>query len=262
MRRPLVCLLLLLACTRTWPAQSDGVAVALYAEPFAPLQYPGAGGEPNGYVYKFAQEALARTAQRLPLRQAQPLRFVPLKRALALALTEPNVLLLSVARTPQREADYLWLGEVSPYQVWLYHARGRALPPLRSPAELRGQKLRFGVQDGGNFQEWLAAQGIGEPGDNSSVDPVAQNMMNLRKALAGRIDLFAFPEVSLTFRARELGLSADDFEPVLPLPALSHPLWLAISKKSDPRLVEELTHAVQALKAAGRLAALLSQHSK
>lgn len=237
------------------PAWAQAPVLTVLADGFPPLQYEGADGQPAGYVQAFVQELLARAGV-----AARPLQFVPLKRALATAQSEPNVLLLSIARMPEREDALVWLREVAPYKLWLYRARGSTLPAPRSLAELKGRGLRFGVQDGSNFEAWLRRQGIGAGGgDNSTIEVVRQNALNLRKAQLQRIDLFAHPDLSLAYRAREQGLAPEDFEAVLPIPELSAPLWLALSRGSDPALQQALLRAADALIAAGRLEALRRQ---
>jgi polar amino acid transport system substrate-binding protein len=226
--------------------------VAVYAEAFVPLQHLNEQNEPTGYVFQFVQELLVHVQRSLPLQITRPIEFVPLKRALVVGEREANVLLLSVARTPEREDKFLWLTEVSPYQLWLYQAKGNALPPLKTLADLKGKGLRFGVQNGSNFHEWLRAQGVGQAPDNSFIDPAPQNNLNFRKALAGRIDVFAHPDVSFAYRVQLAGLNLADFEAVMPIQPLSVPLWLVLSKDSDPRLVAALRASIKALRASGR----------
>nr|WP_316642909.1 transporter substrate-binding domain-containing protein [uncultured Roseateles sp.] len=246
-------------------AEAQGLPVQVYADTFPPLQYPhypqGPQGkaEAAGYVQQFVWEVLGKVDKELPLR-VTPLQFVPLKRALQTARQEPNALVLSVARTPEREADFIWLSEVSPYRLWLYRASGTVLPPLHTVADLKGRGLRFGVQSGANFHEWLRAQGIGQPPDNSVIEPVTQNQRNFRMALANRIDLFAHPELSLEYRLRENQLNPQDFVPVMPVEELSLPLWLVISRGSDAGLVRALQRQLELMKVAGRLEALRRQY--
>lgn len=238
-------------------AAAEPTVLKILADSFPPLQYELPGGAPAGYVHAFVQEVVQRAGRSHTL-SAQPLQFLPLKRALAQAQTEPNVLLLSVARTPERAEAYRWLREIAPYQLWLYRLRTTGAPPVRTLAELKGRGLRFGVQDQSNFQEWLRAQGVGQPPDNSVIDPVRMNALNLRKAQLQRIDFFAHPDVSFAYRVHEAGLRTEDFEPVLQIQALSAPLWLLISKNSEPALVSALQQALDTLIAAGRLEALRS----
>lgn len=235
------------------------VNLQVLADSFAPLQYAAEDGKPAGYVHAYMQELLQHAGRQLELR-GTALQLLPLKRALALAQAQPNVLILSLARTPEREHEFHWLAEVAPYQLWLYKSRrALLLPPLRSLAELKGRGLRIGVQDKSNFHEWLLAQGLGQGGDNTAIDAVHANARNLPKAQLGRIDLFAHPDISLAYRAHEQGLQAEDFVPVLPIVALSNPLWLAASHGSDLQLLQALQRSHAALQAQGRLEALRRQ---
>lgn len=197
-------------------------------------------------------------ASALPL-EPGPLQFVPLRRALQTATTEPNVVVLSLARTPEREAMFRWLGAVAPYDLWIYRHRTAVLPPVHDAADLRGRGLRFGVQDGSNFHEWLQRQGIGVPPDNSTIDAVPQNGTNIGKAALGRIDLFAHPEISFAYRAAEHGAHAADFVKLLKVDALSTPLWAATGLNTDARLVSALTDALARLRQSGRADRLRQQ---
>ena len=161
-------------------------------------------------------------------------------------------MLFSVARTPDREGKYQWLGTVSPYELWLYRHKDFHLPHVHDFSQLRGKGIRFGVQAGSNFQEWLTHEGVGAPPDNSIVDAVSSTSLNFEKAHVGRIDLFAHPEVSLAFRAAEHGMRASDFEKVLLIEPLSAPLWVVTGLRSDPRLVSALVQQLQRLRHSGQ----------
>lgn len=224
----------------THAAEPAPLKVRLLADVFPPLQYVDPSGAPRGGAYRLVSDALAEVALGMAL-EVSPIEFVPLRRALQTAALQPNVLVLSVARTPEREPQFHWLATVSPYELWLYRHKGRPLPTVKDFAQLRGKGYRFGVQNGGNFHEWLRRQGVGEHGDHSSIDPVPQNGQNFGKAQLGRIDFFAHPEISFAYRAAEHGLHASDFEKVLLIDELSTPLWVIASPGSDARLLTALT---------------------
>jgi ABC-type amino acid transport substrate-binding protein len=174
-----------------------------------------------------------------------------------IASSQPNALALSIARTPEREARLRWLGTVAPYELWLYRLRHPGQAPIRSPDDLRGRGLRFGVQLRSNFHEWLLRQGIGVAPDNSVIDTVAQNSLNFQKARAGRIDVFAHPAISFAHRLAEQGLRAPQFEPLMRIDELSAPLWIATALDSDERLCTLLSQDLTTLQRNGKAAKLL-----
>jgi len=239
-------------------AAAAPLKVRLLAESFPPLQYAGTPGPARGAAVDLMQAALALVAEQLPL-ETGAVEFLPLQRALMVASTQPNALVLSIARTPEREARLRWLGTVAPYELWLYRLRRPGQPPLNGPDQLHGRGLRFGVQLRSNFHEWLLRQGIGVAPDNSVIDTVAQNTLNVQKARAGRIDLFAHPAVSFAHRLAEQGLRASDFEPVMRIDELSAPLWAAAGLGSDERLCTLLAQALTTLQRSGRAARLFDE---
>jgi polar amino acid transport system substrate-binding protein len=244
-KRSTVAAIALLAAMPAWIRAADARRVVrLVAEPFPPLQYTDASGEVRGAVLTTIKAAVA-AASMVPPPDLRQVEFMPLRRVLQSAASRPDVIALSVARTPQREPHFQWIGPVSPYELWLYRHKSRRLPALSGPADLRGHHLRFGVQVGANFHEWLVKQGLGRDPDDSLIDPVSQNGLNFQKARLGRIDLFAHPDVSFAYRAMEHGLRAGDFEKVMRIDDLSTPLWAATSLQSDARFVERLGRQLQ-----------------
>jgi len=232
-------------------AMMPAVKLRVLAEPFPPLQYADAAGRVRGSAHAILKSALDGVSTQLPL-DVDATEFVPLRRALQMAMGHANVIALSVARTPEREANFRWLGTVSPYELWLYRWRRKALPPLHGVAQLKGKGLRFGVQADSNFHEWLLRQGFAVAPDNSVIDPVPHNEMNFDKARVGRIDLFAHPEVSFAYRAAQHHLLVADFEKVLRIDELSTPLWAVTGLQTDARLVNLLTQQLRRMHGAGQ----------
>jgi polar amino acid transport system substrate-binding protein len=239
------------AAHAAWSAEAGRLKVQVVAEVFPPLQYADPTGAAHGAAYRLVIAALDEVARDIPL-DVSPIEFMPMRRALQNAATQPNLVVLSVARTPQRELQFRWLAPVSPYELWLYRYKDRGIAPVKDFSQLRGRGLRFGVQTGGNFHEWLLRQGLGTKGDNSVIDPVPQNGQNFGKAQLGRIDLFAHPEISFAYRAAEHGLRAADFEKVLLVEELSTPLWAIASAGSDARFVAALSQQLQKMRQSGQ----------
>jgi polar amino acid transport system substrate-binding protein len=237
-------------------AATPPLQLRLLAEAFPPLQYGTPPEPPRGAAIDVLHAALALVAEQLPL-QAGAVEFLPLQRALMVATTQPQALVLSIARTPEREARLRWLGTVAPYELWLYRLKQPGQAPLLATEHLRGRGLRFGVQLRSNFHEWLLRSGFGAAPDNSVIDTVPQNSLNFQKARAGRIDVFAHPAISFAHRAAEQGLRASEFEPLMRIDELSAPLWVATGLDSDERLCALLAQAFTTLQRNGRAARLL-----
>lgn len=235
-------------------AMAGAIPVQILAQAFPPLQYESSDGQGAGFAHDYVLEALRETGGKMAV-STSPVQFMPLKRALSEAVREPNTLVLSVARTPERENQFIWIEEVAPYNIWVYKRKEQKLPGLAADS-LIGRGLRIGVQDGSNFHEWLKQRGVGSSGDNNTLDLVAQNDLNFRKLQLGRIDLLAQPSISYRLRMKEQDIPLAAFEPAFRIAELSQPLWLVASKNSDPRFIEQLRRCLDKLKANGRWQAL------
>jgi polar amino acid transport system substrate-binding protein len=111
------------------------------------------------------------------------LEVLPWARAYRRAQTERDTCVYSTTRTPEREALFLW---VAPLRTTNWVLVGRRDDPLtrdiRSLAAARG--LTIGAYRDDAVAQHLASQGF-------KLDLVDTNLQNLRKLLAGRIDLWA-----------------------------------------------------------------------
>jgi len=251
-RRAIAALALaLVTCPPLFASDQPAVKVRLLAEQFPPLQYADPSGVAHGVSVKLLTSALAEISASIGIDVA-PLEFVPLRRALQTATIQPNVIVLSVARTPEREALFHWLGPVSPYELWIYAPKSRHIGPVKDFRQLMNKGYRFGVQTSGNFHEWLVRQGVGRDGENSSIDTVPHNAQNFPKMQLGRIDLFAHPEISMAYRAAEHGMQTADFEKVMLVEELSTPLWAVLGQGSDPRLVAGLSQQLKKMRQSGQ----------
>ena len=166
----------------------------------------------------------------------------PWARAYATALEQPNTLIFSIARRPDRETKFKWIGTVAPYQVRLF-----ALD-------------RNGVQATDNWRELSDFHVAGQLGDvkaqylqNSGfdVEMVPSAEATIRMLYAGRADLIAGDALSLPYRVRMLDVDSNRLKVVARIPELSSDLYLAASLATDDDAVEVLRAALDQLKNSG-----------
>jgi polar amino acid transport system substrate-binding protein len=108
------------------------------------------------------REALARGGF------AYTMEMLPWKRAYAAALTRPDSCVFSTTRTPERERLFKWAGPTDEGEWVLEDAR----------------RLRIGTYNGDARDEFLRLRGF-------KVDPAPNDMINPRKLMMNRIDLWA-----------------------------------------------------------------------
>lgn len=240
------------------PAVAGGAAAALLARPAAAAGpvIRGVTEETahtylrGGQVAGPASEVVQATLQRAGL-TGYTLSLYPWARAYDLALAEPHVLIFLIARTPEREARFQWVGELLRMDFHLYRLRDRKDVQVRQLDEAR--RWRIGVLRDDVRHQFLKAQGFerlvvaGQPGEV------------LQRLLAGQIDLVPLPEVDAVALCRQAGLPASTLERVHRVEGLSHSLQMAYSLATPLEVVERTRRAFADLKAEGQVQRTMSQ---
>jgi polar amino acid transport system substrate-binding protein len=109
------------------------------------------------------------------------IELLPWKRAYNAALERPDACVFSTTRTPEREALFKWIGPTDEAQ-WVLMARESSGIRLHTLEDAR--KYRIGTYNGDARDLFLRQRGF-------NVDPAPNDLINPRKLLAGRIDLWA-----------------------------------------------------------------------
>lgn len=112
---------------------------------------------------------------------AYTIELLPWKRAYAAALNRPDACVYSTTRTPERERLFKWVGPTDEGE-WVLLGRADRQYKLTTLDDARG--LRIGTYNGDARDEFLRSRGF-------NVDPAPNDMINPRKLLMNRIDLWA-----------------------------------------------------------------------
>ncbi|NRR29458.1 ABC transporter substrate-binding protein [Oxalobacteraceae bacterium] len=150
--------------------------VRLVSSENPPFAYAGAvAGQVHGVSTEMAREAARRASV------SASVTLLPWPRAYSRAQTDADTCVFPVARLPEREALFRWIGPLNKNR-WVLFARPDFLAPITSVPEARRYRIGGLLQDGPSL--FLLGQGV-------EVDQVATNELNLNKLMAGRIDLWA-----------------------------------------------------------------------
>lgn len=179
------------------------------------------------------------------------IHMYPWAKAYMLAKKEKNVLIYSLARTPQREKQFKWVGEIVPLHFSLFRLKSR---PNVAPTSLEEAKhFQIGVIRQDVLHQYL--EGVGFP----NLQVVTTDKQNLKKLLANRVDLILCNEQMLLFACRNINVDYDLFEPVLPLHKISTGLYMAFSKQTDDAIVEKAIKAYNQVKQEGIYDAIMGK---
>lgn len=219
-------ILLMLAAVPS-PALAAPQVVQVFGSDFPPYSY-----EDNGRAAGSATDRVRNLLQAAGL--AAMIEIYPWARAYRTAKATQDALLYPVARTPEREDEFVWLGELVDYDVRLWRLAGRQDIVLTTLADAAG--LAFGGLPDDAKTGYLQKQGM-------TVSLQSNEDILLTMLINGRIDLMPADRVSFLARLKRHHLAPGSFEAALALPAASRPLYLAITRGADPDLVARLAAA-------------------
>jgi polar amino acid transport system substrate-binding protein len=109
------------------------------------------------------------------------IELLPWKRAYTAALERSDTCVFSTTRTPERERLFKWIGPIGEAE-WVLMGRADRKLHLESLEDAR--RYRIGTYNGDARDQYLRARGF-------DVDPAPNDLINPRKLMANRIDLWA-----------------------------------------------------------------------
>ncbi len=204
----------------------------------------------DGRVAGSASEVVEATLVRAGLNDVQ-IALYPWARAYDIALSEPNVLIYLIARTPEREALFRWVGEVMRIEYHFYKLSERA--DIRVPDLDAARAYRIGVLRDDVRHQYLQARGF------QKIVVTAHHSYNFKRLLNGQVDLVPMPERDMPALCAEAGVVPTTVERVF-TPDTATRLYMALSRQTDAQTTRRLRDAFEQLKAEGTVARLMDGH--
>lgn len=235
------CLVLATAVGTRLPAVAAPAERALlgFTENLAPLNYQDADG-PQGFAVELLR--LMAAAAGLPLE----LQVLPWQRAVQMAETQAGSVLFSLTRTPEREAQFQWVGPIAQRRILIYKLARREDLRLAQLGDLNGMKI--GVVRDSAADRQLQAAGL-KPG--LQLEHGLDDATNVRKLLAGRMEFIVLLDWAAAWNMRQLNLPYTTLQPVMEQDA-SRSYWYGLRLDTDPALVRRLQAELDTLKRDGR----------
>ncbi|MFT7776283.1 substrate-binding periplasmic protein [Roseateles sp.] len=219
-------------------AAADDFLLGL-TENLPPLNYLD-GGEPQGFSVELLR--MMATAAGIGIE----LQVLPWLRAVQAAEASPNSVLFSLTRTPEREAQFQWVGPIAQRRILLYKLASRTDLSLAQLGDLGS--ARIGVVRDSAADRQLQASGL-KPGLH--LEHGLDDATNVRKLLAGRMEYVALLDWAASWNLRQLQLPYGTLQPVLEQDA-SRTYWYGLHPATDPTLVRRLQAALDAVRRDGR----------
>lgn len=229
MKLAFVLLLLLISiCSSQAFANNSKLTVSVVAEEFYPYQYKQ-NGQPTGLAIEIIKQVLA------DCQLTADIKFYPWARALRLAESAPNTIILSITRNQKREDDFYWLGLISRHELYLWVNKNRWDNTNFTDEML--SKLTIGVPRNGHQHQFLKSHPLFSNNVYSVVNTKEQSLSMLA---VNRIDAISGDPKLLRNRMISVGLSPNLIKPVKHFPNHQTELYVAMSKNSNIELVNKI----------------------
>lgn len=197
------------------------------------LQFVNQQGEIDGFAVEVAHAVSRRAGYELDI------AMLPWARAYKTAQDQPNTLIFSVAKFPEREPKFKWIGILCRFPMIVWESASRpqvkinTLEDLRSGTFVTTKKSRVeAFLENHSFNKWFSV--VGQD----------QIFGMLQK---GRADYMISSDYMMTEKFAAHGFARNDFRQVYRLKDMHQELNLAFGLKTDPELVEAFKVAFEAL---------------
>jgi polar amino acid transport system substrate-binding protein len=235
-RRPL----LALATALPLRAMAGRAPLTSFCHALPPLSF-----EQDGQLTGLAVDLLRRMAELAGLELSLALQ--PRLRAEKSFLDTPASLLFPLARLPERENRYRWVGPILPRRVGIYSLSQRTDIRFRGLRQLEG--LRVGATAGTATLEQLLAEGL-KPGKEIEVSPSYE--ASVRKLVAGRMDLLVIGDLNVYWQLQQMREPPDRIREVAVLDAGTD-YCFGLRVDGDPAQADALQRALEQLRRNGSI---------
>ncbi len=203
-------------------------------------EFPGPG---RGVVF----EVVAAMAKRAG--HDGSIEFMPWRQAQQLAMTEPDIGILALTRSPEREDSYRWIAKILTDDLVLAGGRGVDVSSLEKVKDRpTGVLLRSGAE------ALLQGEGF------TRIEPAPEEWMNARKLRARRIDAWLAPRLMVLYAWREVGGDPSNLD--IGAIVRRSEIWFAGSKSLPDAEVQKWQKAFAEIRADGTYERILAEYNR
>lgn len=209
----------------------------IYTEEWAPISF-SVDGKPDGLAVQVVQEIQKR------LNNHEPIRVVPWARGWKIMTEQPNTVLFTMTRTPERERMFSMIGPVAVGTTNFYALKNSQLN-INSIEDAKQAKA-IGVYRSSVEEQLLLERGF------TNIAPSSTPLLSAKQLMKQRIDLWCNANLTAPSILAEAGASIDDVKSLYTISA-NH-LYIAFSKGTPSEEIDKWKEALISIKADGTFA--------
>ncbi len=210
--------------------------------------------EENGKLVGIGTEIVQATLEKAGINAE--IKVYPFSRALKMAENEPNTLLFTVVKSPEREPLFTWIGPiVPPVRIVMHKLKKRTDIVVNSLEDAKKYTIETTRASVGH--QYLLKEGFK---DGVELDPANSNQQSVKNFFGERVDLEVSAELNFMYEAKQQGFSVDDTEIAYVL--FENEAYMVFSKQTPADIVEKVKTAFEQVKAEGVVDAVVAKYSK
>jgi len=179
----------------------------------------------------------------------------PFKRALITVQRTPNTMLFTVARIPQRENMFVWIGPLHPRILYLYKLKNRTDIQINDVEDIK--KYRTGVLLGGSVEQFFITNNFHK--DNYYL--VSNSEQLLKMLFRKRIDLIPGDPLDLAFQMKSLKYKYSKLE-IAYLLSEEGGYYMIANKKTSNKILAKIQKALEEVLATGARDRIIKKYIK
>lgn len=230
-------LLLLIVFSLQAPAKPNDGIIRIVTEHLPPYQISRNNDLIGGSVGKEVSELIDIV---LPTSKVD---VMPWARAYEIALHQPNTLIFSLVRTPEREDKFIWIGKVAHVTTRLISLRDTDIDPVDNLEDL--SNIQIGVKRQDAVANFLNQNGFEFERELVEIVNTISTMKMLERH---RIDAIPANRHIIQYYCKKTGCETSDFKTIYTFKGLSEEFYLAASLGTDPSIIKQLKEEFANLK--------------
>lgn len=222
--------------------------IEVLTEEYAPYNY-SEQGQIQGIGTIIVEATLKRAGYEYQI------SILPWSRAYKQTQSNPNTLIYSISRSPQREPYFHWIGVIADIEFHFFSLASRQdIQPFNTLNTAK--KYRVGSIRDDYLEQFLMLQGFKNLQRNNN------HQANLEKLLLGRIDLWPVSKEAASYYLKAKALSPTTYlKKVHTITDFSGgELYMAMGLHTSPEVVHKISQALAEIKQDGTYQALINQY--
>jgi polar amino acid transport system substrate-binding protein len=218
---------------------NDLPELTIVTEHLAPFQIQNTDGSLSGLSIEVINELFKVIA-------IEPnIRIMPWARAYEIAKQKSNVLIFSIAHTPQRSAKFHWLGCITEEKFSFWGLKSHYQNISYNIEQLKDEKVAISRYS--NVEQYLTEKKF------NNILRLVQQEQNIQMLFSARVDLIVATELTVKHRAKRLGLNPQKLVKVHSADELNNKICIALSLGTDSRWLRHLRSAFRQLENNGTI---------